>query len=503
MQTKSKKRATKASSEPRLRAIFASVTPVTAAPSLEEQKYQAYTCANCSSRFAMNQLATAGEGDGVDAVHPMCPDCGSDQTEATEGDNVEFLNDDDSAAVSCESCATQMIFSQSTMAGLHGAINCTVCASVIAFSDEGEEDNEVDVIADPIDDLPDAEEDLELTEDEEVELDDLLNGDDDVFANEQDVDVLDGETSPDEEVEADADDIEDEAPAVDENLEIADGDLEELDLIDAAEALEEEEQVARFIRAGDRIIAMVGDISVGTKSSMDVTASMQDTFNSPRYLEALRNSATVAGMSRTLNDFGFKRTSIKVAASAMANLAETRVHERAEALASVSQTAFERDFAACAGIAGVGINKGFWPGEAAANPIKIAIANELRTAGVRNPEAVVDRAFASKGKEYLAMLFSKANELQAHPTPVRNSIATAIEGMAYSSGFKATASDVEDEDTTPDDTVTTANVYRSGMRPAPSAVLASDGERNQHSASLQGGVHQIAEALRAKGGRVF
>ena len=493
MQKHSRKNA-KASSATPLRAIFASLSIRTAAPAVAEQKYLAYTCANCSSHFAMNQLVIAGEAEGENAVSPICPDCGSDEVSASTDEEFDFeqLDDESTSAVACSTCATQLIFSDETKAGLNGAINCTVCGTANPFNDEEEE-----IVQDFVDTTDDEDDDGDIDlDDVELELDD----DDDAFAGTDE--GIEDETNP--HLEGEGEPVE-EATDVSLDLEGAPGtdevqadDLEDLDLVDAIESEGDDEIAAKFLRVGDTVMAQLGTHTVGYQNREDVVASRQEVFQSPEYLQALANSVRVKGMSDTLNTFGFKRNSIKVNASRIQALSEARVAERAEAVASVQNENFVKDVQACMGIAAVGINKGFWPSEAAANPLKLSLASALTQLGIRNPTRIIDQAFASSSDAYHRLLADKANDLLKETPAVRNSLATAIAGMAYASGAIVASVDDEDEvSATAGETIATA-----ARRPVRVAHVAS--ETTEAPTVRSAGVHAVAESIRQQnGGRVF
>lgn len=499
---KQSKPAKAVSSDKPLRAIFASLTPLTEAPAATAQVMRGFSCGDCKATFAFNRI-TAGEGE---VIEPMCPDCGSENTAEFEGDtSFETLTEANAVNVTCHACATQHVFSTTTQAGLDNAINCAVCGTTIEYLDEeGEDDGmDVDINEDPL--LNEAvEDDFEVGDDEDIDVGIDPDDDGDAFAAEQEDESGDTlNNAPDDTVEAGGCGTSDDP----EQATAGDGE-EDLDLVDAIEDDSSEEYAtqASFARIGDRIVAFLGDVSVGVLHRKDILASRQEAFDTAAYLNALSSSYSTAGMSNTLTDFGFKRTSVKVSASHAQKLSTARVEAMAEAKVGAIDTRIRKDTTAAMAIAAVGINKGFWNEEAAANPLKVALLREFTQAGFKGAEKIIDRAFAASSDSYFKLVATKAGEIMQMDPVVANSLMTAIASMRYSSGF-VTASDegvgVEDD---AEEATSVVAAARNGIRPARSfeAMAAFGQDPSTGSGQKKPSIsHVVAEASERLGDRLF
>lgn len=525
---KGKAKATAAAPQ-KLRAIFASVSAMDAAPSEDLQKYTAYTCANCSTSFAFNTLA----GEDGESVNPFCVDCGSQDTASVEACTAEVLTDADSISTECGNCKTTMAFSTATQATLNGSINCVACGSDNEFLEDKQEDASGGLPVEDDVDLDDVNESAAGAEDEDEDEDDGdTSEDDDIFGTSPDED---GDGIPDDEEEASEDDEDGDDAGEDDEEEAAhqdatgesdggtladptagdndkgdnkpgneiasDEETDELSLVDAVDSDPETAKAnVTFARVGNTIHAFVGDVAVASQKSIDVPAQRQAIFASDNYITALANNCNVAGLNATLNDFGFKHTSIKVNASKIGALSEDRVSERAKVIASANTTMHTKELASCMGIAAIGITKGFWPGKQNRNPVRDTMVATLKDIGVRNPERIVDRAFAASGDDYNITLIAKAEELLQMPVDARNAIADAVQGISYA-GFQDDDEDEDDSSDSSDPASVARAAVRSPVRRAHASAVATASVENADTQVK--GVGQVVRNLLDRHGSLF
>jgi hypothetical protein len=104
------------------------------------------------------------------------------------------------------------------------------------------------------------------------------------------------------------------------------------------------------------------------------------------------------------------------------------------------QSEFKERFAAALATAAVGLNRGFYSDKK--NPIKAALWSAMSSAGIRNPESMIDAVFKNHSDAYHKTLFDAASELISQPLEAQESISKAISGMSYSE-VSASSDDLE------------------------------------------------------------
>lgn len=156
-----------------------------------------------------------------------------------------------------------------------------------------------------------------------------------------------------------------------------------------------------------------------------------DVFNTATFGNAVIATAKVGGVKPALAELGFKYVDFPVSVSAEVDkLVAQKVGER-EASLSAEQENFKQQFLACLATAAVGLNRGFFA--ELRNPLKEAMWNALSSAGIHNPEVLIDRAFGAHADDYHRVLFAQASELASKPEEVRNEMAKAVMGTSYQS----------------------------------------------------------------------
>ena len=159
-----------------------------------------------------------------------------------------------------------------------------------------------------------------------------------------------------------------------------------------------------------------------------------DLFDKPTFGQAVLSAAAKIGVKPVLKDLGFKPIVHRVPVSvALSKMVDERVAAERASLSADKQQHAER-FQAALATATIGINRGFFKVH---NPLKAALCSDLATAGVRNPEALVDAAFAKSFEAFSKVAHAKAEEILARPPEVQESLASAVLDMSYMSEASA------------------------------------------------------------------
>lgn len=167
-------------------------------------------------------------------------------------------------------------------------------------------------------------------------------------------------------------------------------------------------------------------IAMARKSEAGANA---DLFDSPSFGQAALATAKVAGVKKALAELGFKPIMHKVSVSKeVRRMVDAQVTEQREAIASEIK-GYQEKFMAALATSAVGINRGFFAG--VSNPLKAALWNAMSSAGVRNPEVVIDNAFKAHSDAYHSVLFAQAKDIVAKPKEVQESLASAVLGTNY------------------------------------------------------------------------
>ncbi len=172
---------------------------------------------------------------------------------------------------------------------------------------------------------------------------------------------------------------------------------------------------------------------VATARAVDADKNA-DLFDKPTFGQAVLSAAAKIGVKPVLKDLGFKPIVHRVPVSvALSKMVDERVEAERASLSADKQQHAER-FQAALATATIGINRGFFKVN---NPLKAALCSDLATAGVRNPEALVDAAFAKSFEAFSKVAHAKAEEILARPPEVQESLASAVLDMSYMSEASA------------------------------------------------------------------
>ncbi len=167
-------------------------------------------------------------------------------------------------------------------------------------------------------------------------------------------------------------------------------------------------------------------VAMASKSSAGKNA---DIFDTPSFGHAALATAKVAGVRKALAELGFEPIRHKVSVSReVRRMVDAQVAEARTSLSSEQQQ-FKDRFMAALAAAAIGLNRGFFAEKK--NPIKATLWNAMSSAGIRNPESLIDSAFRSHSDAYHKTLFELASDLVSKSADVQESISKAIQGMGY------------------------------------------------------------------------
>ena len=218
---------------------------------------------------------------------------------------------------------------------------------------------------------------------------------------------------------------------------ILDEDTEELDAADDMDEEGDEESDSAALLDVSYSSAVAGQarwtafyrgkpIAMASKSSVGKNADM---FDTPTFGHAVLATAKVSGVRKALKELGFETIKHRVSVSnAVRKMVTAKVAERETAIASEQQQ-FKDRFMAALATAAIGLNRGFYADKK--NPIKGSMWSAMSSAGIRNPESLIDSAFKNHSDAYHKTLFAIASDLVSQPAEVQESLSKAIQGMQY------------------------------------------------------------------------
>ena len=171
-------------------------------------------------------------------------------------------------------------------------------------------------------------------------------------------------------------------------------------------------------------------LPVAMARANDVPEAARELFAKPQFLQAVLATARQIGVKKALVELGFKSIvhSVPFTASLSAAVEERVAAERAQMAESTAQYADR--YQAAQATAAIGINRGFFK---VANPLKAALCSTMQEAGLRNPETLVDKVFATHFDQFSKSVQAKAVEIIAKPAEVQASLALAVLDVNYQS----------------------------------------------------------------------
>lgn len=304
-------------------------------------------------------------------------------------------------------------------------------------SDSMADDSDEDMSDDDSDgdiDLEIDESDDDLSDEDDLESDSMADDEEDEDDLEEDLDDLD-DLGDDEDLDLDDDFGEDDESDMD--SESTNVELNLLQAIAATEGQLESEYLfvanCGNINGIDTWTAFYRNTPIATLSSNNVSENIAKIFNSPALGDAIKVSVSENGVEQGLANIGFNpiKPDVDFEIAVSQNLLDEADAKVEQALASVEQR--EADFAerfeaACA-TAIMGMNRNAFKG--VTNPLRDSLVATLSAAGLRNPEQLVDNAFASTSDAYSRILLAQTKSISSKSPEVQNEIADTISNLNF------------------------------------------------------------------------
>ena len=155
-------------------------------------------------------------------------------------------------------------------------------------------------------------------------------------------------------------------------------------------------------------------------------------FESDNFTRVVAASLVQNGVVETCSSFGFMPYQIEMPVDKLLVAeSDARISEATESVSSTIDNAVEANkerFIAALSSAQLGITKNYW-GDAT-NPIVDSLSSTLQAAGIKDPRALVQRAFIAHGKDFLTVALSKAMDLMSKSEVAQNEISESIDAAA-------------------------------------------------------------------------
>lgn len=184
-------------------------------------------------------------------------------------------------------------------------------------------------------------------------------------------------------------------------------------------------QVA-FASFGTNLMVIKSDRIVATMNKRIAAAlNKADVYLTDQFQEVTAAEMNKVGLRAGLKSMGFVLAKVDISKQSV--IAAQVKQETTKATASLrkvtasKEAAFQRSLA----IASVGINRQFFKNQP--NELKAALEAELTAAGVRNPNRILTRAFASAGPAYAKAIVTIANKLAEMPDETRDAYVEALD----------------------------------------------------------------------------
>jgi DNA-directed RNA polymerase subunit RPC12/RpoP len=412
-----------------------------ASAEIAKYPFAEYSCVECGTHF---------HGVKADGISAHCVTCGSHKTKVLEESKPKIPQDSELAFVGCPSCGTNNILAEAHVHAVEGSFHCVICGTDLKTQAE---------LEDPMDELDVPEvDDMELidVDSDEETADTTMEAPSDSADAPLGTDPVDPVTvtqdlpsdKPSGEVPADeVNPGTTQQDPIDEKMLTADtdempmndysGDEVVVDMTD----IEESPELSFVYR--DTSLSLMGNnkiIATLTEEKAGDNASMMQT---EEFRRALSHSIASLGLKRALAQYGFEVAKVRVPLS-------TVVRKKVEAAVKDETAALKKqreevatDFEHSVVIAAAGFAGNFWRDRT--DPLKLAIAAELKALNVRNATALVDKIFAAHGVSHLKAVIDLAKELNNKSAEARNALAGAIDLAKYQPMVVKASEDTEDE----------------------------------------------------------
>lgn len=187
------------------------------------------------------------------------------------------------------------------------------------------------------------------------------------------------------------------------------------------------QNVAFVMQAGSKTLCVVKDTTVVASMTLARAkkAQVADVYASAAYHHLLTQEAKKHGLMSALVANGFATERLNLSASKVVaktiKLEAASIEKRLTKVQAAKQEALDQSIA----IAAVGISRSFF--NQVENPLRAALEHELVQAGLKNPQRMLQRIFASHGQGYIQNALALAHKLSAMSEQVRADYAEALD----------------------------------------------------------------------------
>lgn len=442
-----------------------------AATAVNFDPYTGQTVENCEPQEAPEALAALSSADGEVEAHIYSCSANCEQP---------FTVSSDEEPVFCAHCSAALVDEPiESQSGDDDSDIDIIEEDDLDDEDSDDEDDDFDSESsnDDEDDDIDDEDDLD---DEDLEEDDLDDEDLDDLEDDEDEDFDSESSSDDEEEEDDEDDLDlddedleeddldddediDSESSSDDDEDLDDEDLEEddLDLDDEDDIDSESGVVSRTFDSLSTAQAQHGTLDPALVSLSRATGALNTvhmyydgqpiaratlasvsgavgeenavkSFASDNFIRAVSHSLNQAGVTGTCEAFGFMPYQIEMPVEKLlAAQSDARISEATTNVTGTIEeatSAYTDRFVAALSASQLGVTKNFW-GDVR-NPIVDSLVSSLSAAGIKEPRALIERAFIAHGKDFLTTSLSKAMDLMSKSEVAQNEISESIDAAA-------------------------------------------------------------------------
>ena len=212
-------------------------------------------------------------------------------------------------------------------------------------------------------------------------------------------------------------------------------------------------QNVAFVMNAGTLCVVKDTTTVATMSKLAARkAQVSDVYGAPAYHQLLLSEGKKHGLMAALVANGFKTERLSLSASKVVaktiKLEAANIEKRLTKVQAAKQEALDQSIA----IAAVGISRSFF--NQVENPLRAALEQELTQAGLKNPQRMLQRIFASHGQGYIQNALALAHKLSAMSDQVRADYAEALdlvndapeEVVELTSRRRVVANDFSDEE---------------------------------------------------------
>ncbi|QZE60055.1 hypothetical protein pEaSNUABM35_00138 [Erwinia phage pEa_SNUABM_35] len=326
------------------------------------------------------------------------------------------------------------------------------------IDDEDDLDDE-DLDEDDLDDedLEEDEDDFdsESSSDDDEEDDEDLDDEEDDLEDEEDLDDMDDEDDFDSESSSDddEDDLDDDEDLEEDDLDLDDEDEDDFDsesnvvsrtFNSLSSATAQHGTLDPSLVSLSRVSGKVNTVHMfydGEPLARATLASVSNavgeenavkSFDTDNFIRAVSHSLNNTGVAGTCESFGFMPHQFELPVDKMLVAdADARISEATANVTSTIEDAVANHgerFVAALSSAQLGVTKNYW-GDTR-NPIVDSLVGSLSAAGIKEPRALIERAFIAHGKDFLTTALSKANELMSKSEVAQNEISESIDAAA-------------------------------------------------------------------------